>query len=87
MAWWSVTLCFERKFGIDGIIFNPLGPTIDSDLDWYKKTDLWFDDLSEINKILDQLIELKKKGAKILNPPEQFESDIRRPGNPKINGS
>lgn len=58
---------------MDGIIFNPLGPTIDSDSDWYKKTDLWFDDLGEINKILDRLIELKKKGAKILNPPEQFE--------------
>lgn len=59
--------------GLDGIIFNPLGPTIDSDPDWYKKTDLWFDDLSEINRVLDRLIELKGKGAKILNPPEQFQ--------------
>lgn len=62
----------ERK-GLNGIIFNPLGPTIDSDSDWYKKTDLWFDDLSEINRVLDRLIELKKRGSKILNPPEQFE--------------
>ena len=59
--------------GLDGIIFNPLGPTIDSDPDWYKKTDLWFDDLREINTVLDELIRLKKNGAKILNPPEQFE--------------
>jgi len=62
-----------EKKGLDGIIFNPLGPTIDSDPEWYKKTELWFDDPNEINKILDKLIELKKKGAKILNPPEQFE--------------
>jgi MoaA/NifB/PqqE/SkfB family radical SAM enzyme len=59
--------------GLDGIIFNPLGPTVDSDPDWYKKTDLWFDELGEINRILDRLIELKRKGAKILNPPQQFE--------------
>jgi MoaA/NifB/PqqE/SkfB family radical SAM enzyme len=63
----------EEK-GLDGIIFNPLSPTIDSDPEWYKKTDLWFDDLDEINRVLDKLIELKKKGAKILNPPEQFEA-------------
>ncbi len=62
-----------EKKGIDGIIFNPLGPTVDSDPDWYKKSDLWFDNMNEINKILDELIELKRKGAKILNPPEQFE--------------
>jgi len=62
----------ERK-GLDGIIFNPLGPTIDSDPEWFKKTDLWFDDLAPINRVLDQLIELKRGGAKILNPPEQLE--------------
>lgn len=61
------------KKRLDGIIFNPLGPTIDSDPEWFNKTDLWFDDLKEINKILDELITLKKSGAKILNPPEQFE--------------
>lgn len=68
--------------GLDGIIFNPLGPTIDSDKDWYKKTDLWFDDLSEVNEILDTLVEMKKNGAKIINPPEQFEemkSYFKRP--------
>jgi MoaA/NifB/PqqE/SkfB family radical SAM enzyme len=59
--------------GLDGIIFNPLGPTVDSDPDWYKKTDLWFDELGEINRILDRLIEAKKRGARILNPPQQFE--------------
>ncbi|MBI5238700.1 MAG: radical SAM protein [Deltaproteobacteria bacterium] len=61
------------KKEIDGIIFNPLGPTIDSDPEWFKKTDLWFDDLKEINKVLDELIAMKQKGSKILNPPEQFE--------------
>lgn len=62
-----------EKMGLDGVIFNPLGPTIDSDPQWYKKTDLWFDDLEDINKVLDDLIAMKKGGAKILNPPEQFE--------------
>ena len=62
-----------EKKGLDGIIFNPLGPTIDSDPEWYKKTDLWFDNLEEIYIVLDQLIKLKKKGAKILNPPAHFE--------------
>ncbi|MDY6855575.1 MAG: radical SAM protein [Thermodesulfobacteriota bacterium] len=63
-----------EKNGLDGIIFNPLGPTIDSDPQWYNKTDLWFDDLNEINGVLDELIKLKKSGSKILNPPEQFEA-------------
>ena len=59
--------------GLDGIIFNPLGPTIDSDPRWFENTDLWFDDLAEINSVLDELKEMKNKGARILNPPEQFE--------------
>ena len=62
-----------EAMGLDGVIFNPLGPTIDSDPEWFKKTDLWFDDLKEIYGILDELIAMKKAGAKILNPPEQFE--------------
>jgi MoaA/NifB/PqqE/SkfB family radical SAM enzyme len=59
--------------GLDGIIFNPLGPTIDSDPEWHKKTDLWFDDPAQIDRVLDQLVALKRGGAKILNPPEQLE--------------
>lgn len=62
-----------EDMGLDGVIFNPLGPTIDSDPEWFKKTDLWFDDLPAINAVLDELIAMKKAGAKILNPPEQFE--------------
>lgn len=64
---------FAERKGLDGVIFNPLGPTVDSDPDWYKKTDLWFDDLNEINEILDKLIVMKKAGAKILNPPQHFK--------------
>jgi hypothetical protein len=59
--------------GLDGVIFNPLGPTIDSDPEWFRKTDLWFDDLPAVFAVLDELIAMKKAGAKILNPPEQFE--------------
>lgn len=62
-----------ESMGLDGVIFNPLGPTIDSDPEWFKKTDLWFDDLGAIYQVLDELIAMKKAGAKILNPPEQFE--------------
>jgi len=58
---------------LDGIILNPLGPTVDSDPDWYKKTPLWFDDMQEVNGLIDQLVDLKRAGSKILNPPEQFE--------------
>jgi hypothetical protein len=62
-----------EDMGLDGVIFNPLGPTLDSDPEWFKKTDLWFDDLGAINAVLDELIAMKKAGAKILNPVEQFE--------------
>ena len=62
---------------LNGVLFNPLGPTIDSDPEWYKKSDLWFDDLDEINKVLDELMEMKRGGARILNPPEHFD-DMRR---------
>lgn len=61
----------ERK--LNGVLFNPLGPTLDSDPDWYKKTDLWFADPAEVEPVLDQLIARKKAGAPIINPPEQFE--------------
>lgn len=64
---------FVEHKGLDGIIFNPLGPTIDSDPDWYRKTDLWFDDLAPIDRVLDELVALKRGGAKIMNPPEQLE--------------
>jgi len=52
---------------------NPLRPIVDSEPDWYKKSDLWSDDLSEINQILDELIAIEKAGAKILNPPHHSE--------------
>lgn len=63
----------DRNKGLNGIIFNPIGPTIDSDPDWYKSSELFFKDRTEINAVLDQLIAMKKSGSKILNPPEQFE--------------
>ena len=62
----------EQK-GLDGVIFNPLGPTMDSDPDWFRKTDLWFDDLSAIDRVLDELMAMRRHGACILNPPEHFE--------------
>ncbi len=64
---------YAENRGLEGVIFNPLSPTIDSDPDWFKKTDLWFDDLDEAYSVIDQLIDMKKNGAKILNPVEQFE--------------
>lgn len=73
---------FAEQEGLDGVIFNPLGPTVDSDTHWYQKTDLWFDNLNEINDILDELIAMKKAGGKILNPPHhlrEMKSYFARP--------
>lgn len=45
------------------------------DLPWYKKfTDLWPQDKVEINNIIDQLIEFRKKSYKISNPDYQLEA-------------
>ncbi len=63
---------FVEEKGLKGIIFNPIGPTVDSDVDWYKKSDLWIHDVSEVDDIIDTLISMKKKGAKIMNPVEHF---------------
>ncbi len=75
-------LAFTEKKGLNGIVFNPIGPTTDSEVDWYKKSDLWFNDYTEIDNALNELIELKKSGAKILNPVEHFidmKSYFRKP--------
>jgi len=67
---------FVEKEGLDGVAFNPLGPPHDSggDLMWYEKSELWprKNDLDKLESVLDQLILLKKKGAKILNSADQF---------------
>lgn len=63
---------FSEQKGLNGIVFNPIGPTTDSEVDWYKTSDLWFDDFLEVDHVLDELIDMKKRGAKILNPVEHF---------------
>jgi MoaA/NifB/PqqE/SkfB family radical SAM enzyme len=67
---------FVENEGLDGVSFNPLGPPHDSGGDpmWYEKSQLWprKNDLNKLESVLDQLILLKKKGAKILNSVDQF---------------
>lgn len=65
---------WAQKEELNGVIFNPLGPTCDSDTQWYDKSELWPQKgaLEKMDKILDQLILMKKGGAHILNSEEQL---------------
>jgi MoaA/NifB/PqqE/SkfB family radical SAM enzyme len=81
---------WTEKEGLNGVIFNPLGPACDSDSQWYEKSDLWpkKQDLEKLDGILDKLIEMKKSGAKILNTEDQFlamKSYFRNPSIPRGN--
>jgi MoaA/NifB/PqqE/SkfB family radical SAM enzyme len=64
-----------QEEGLNGIMFNPLGPACDSSgRHWYEKSELWprEQDMNKLNDSLDQLIEMKKNGAPILNSADQF---------------
>jgi MoaA/NifB/PqqE/SkfB family radical SAM enzyme len=65
---------WTQEEGLNGVIFNPLGPACDSDSQWYDKSELWpqKQDLQNLDNILDQLVAMKKDGAKILNSEDQF---------------
>jgi MoaA/NifB/PqqE/SkfB family radical SAM enzyme len=81
---------FVEKENLDAVSFNPLGPPHDSggDLLWYKKSELWpqKNDLNKLDNVLDELILLKKKGARILNSVDQFiemKAYFRNPSVPR----
>ena len=67
---------FAEKEDLNGISFNPLGPPHDigNNPQWYKDSELWpkENELDKLDKIIDQLILLRQKGARILNSEDQF---------------
>ncbi len=68
---------FVVEHGITGIIFQPLND-IFGDLapeytdDWYKNNELWPEDPQPLEDVSHELIEMKKKGAPIMNPESQL---------------
>jgi len=61
-----------KKKKLDGISFQPIAQTFgeDENVNWYKKSNLWprKNELSKINKVLDEIVSLKKLGYQIYNP-------------------
>lgn len=79
---------WAQEEGLNGVIFNPLGPACDSDSQWYDKSELWppKKDLENLDNILDQLVAMRKNGAKILNSEDQFlemKTYFRKPSMPR----
>ncbi len=69
----------EQNKKIDAVFFNAVLQPFDSGEDshnWYEREkykEIWPSDLGRVNAVLDQLIEKKKGGARICNPPEQIQ--------------
>lgn len=63
------------KQDLNGIIFQPLYNNFGREYDpqWYKNHEFWPKDPNEVDKVLDSLIEMKKKGSKIVNPIKQLK--------------
>lgn len=61
------------KNDLDGILFQPLVPAADEEAGWYNRSKLWIKDYQKLDYVLDQLVAMKMKGARIINPSEQFE--------------
>ncbi len=66
---------FVGREKFDGINFQPLIQNIGSDYkkNWHKSSDMWPDDADKTNKIIDEIINRKKKGSKVLNSVKQLE--------------
>ena len=69
----------EANNKIDAIFFNAVLQPFDSgddSKDWYEREkykEIWPQDLRDLDTVIDQLIERKKRGYNICNPPEQLE--------------
>lgn len=63
----------EKK--LNGIILQPLYNNFGRKYDpyWYKHNEFWPKDINQIQKVIDDLIEMKKQGYKIINPVKQLE--------------
>lgn len=64
-----------EKNDLDGIIFQPLYNNFGRSYDpyWYKQNEFWPKDVDKVKKIVNILIERKKKKSKIINPVKQLK--------------
>jgi MoaA/NifB/PqqE/SkfB family radical SAM enzyme len=70
---------------LDGIYLQPLGPATDDLNGWHQRSKLWVQDLEKVDSVLGQLVDMKIRGARILNPIEQLQitkAYFRDPGLP-----
>ncbi|MBI5240637.1 MAG: radical SAM protein [Elusimicrobia bacterium] len=63
----TALVSYVMEKGLQGIIFQALQPFAGTD--W---RDLWPKDVSGVQAAIDELLRLKKGGARILNPPSQL---------------
>jgi MoaA/NifB/PqqE/SkfB family radical SAM enzyme len=66
---------YINKEKLNGINFQPLIQNIGSDYrkDWHKTSEIWPDNIKNLNKTIDKIIDKKNKGAKVLNSTKQLE--------------
>jgi len=59
---------------LNGIIFQPLYNNFGRKYDayWYKENEFWPNDTNKMNRVIDSLIERRKKKSKIINPVKQL---------------
>jgi len=66
----SELVVFAKKKNLDAVYFQPLWHNFGADCYsrlWYKKSQLWPDNLQKANQAIDSLIKMKKKGYPIGN--------------------
>ncbi len=68
-----------EKKGVNGIVFQPLSANFATEYkqDWYKTNELWPDNYNDVCRVLDELIEMKRRGTRIINSVSQLE-DMKR---------
>jgi len=75
---------FVRNGGADAISFQVIDNNFDREYDplWFKKSEFWVRDTEKIEKIIEKIIDYKKKGYIIANSVEQlkaFQKYFREP--------
>lgn len=60
---------------INGILFQPLNANFAAEYkhDWYNTNELWIDNYNDVCRVLDELIEMKRRGTRIINSIKQLE--------------
>jgi MoaA/NifB/PqqE/SkfB family radical SAM enzyme len=79
-------LNWVREQKLSSVSYNPIGPACDSDSEWYNTSELWPrpEDLPRLERVLDELCELKRQGAPIVNSDDQLMEMKRYFRNPAI---